>query len=71
MLPAHHPTGLIFFRHSPATERFITAWSDMLRADDSVWDQNAFNQLAKEGLEPMRRHSDNPRLVRRGRLRQP
>jgi hypothetical protein len=38
--------GLLFFRHSDRVEKFIHAWSDMLEADEKVWDQDAFNKLA-------------------------
>jgi len=55
--------GLLYFRHSKNTIAFTKAWADMLQADEKIWDQSAFNELALQGMSLSQLHTDNPRVV--------
>lgn len=55
--------GLLYFRHSANVTAFIEAWADLLESDSEVWDQNAFNDLAREGMSPFVLHEHNDRVV--------
>ncbi|GFH28562.1 glycosyltransferase, partial [Haematococcus lacustris] len=53
----------MFFRYSPHTLTFVNRWLDVINADDKVWDQNAFNELARAGWDPITKlHPEEPRL---------
>ncbi|KAL6754384.1 nucleotide-diphospho-sugar transferase-domain-containing protein [Haematococcus lacustris] len=55
--------GIMFFRYSPRTLTFVNRWLDVINADDKVWDQNAFNELARAGWDPITKlHPEEPRL---------
>jgi hypothetical protein len=53
--------GMMMFRHgSEPTLRFVQEWIDVIERDLSIWDQNAFNDLARRagkgansGLRPL------------------
>lgn len=55
--------GLLFFRHSKNTSRFIDAWQKQLDSDSKAWDQNVFNQVAHVGLVPFQTLPNNDHLV--------
>eukprot|EP00887_Chlorella_sp_A99_P003129 scaffold9.g3129.t1 len=55
--------GLLYFRHSENTTKFVVEWARRLEEDPKVWDQNVFNWVARDGLLPFQRHHSNPRLV--------
>ncbi|KAG2439915.1 hypothetical protein HYH02_010544 [Chlamydomonas schloesseri] len=54
--------GFMFFRHSSRTVQFVDSWLAAINADPKYWDQNAFNDLARQGwAEPgkgIKRHPD-------------
>ena len=58
--------GLLYFRHGPNTTRFLEGWHESLEKDEKTWDQNAFNWLVHDGLQPFKSHPSNPRLVSMG-----
>lgn len=41
----------------------IHDWDAALEADDKLWDQTAFNDLAHKGLMPYKLHPANPRVL--------
>lgn len=41
--------GAMLFRHSNATKVFVADWMAKLESDDKVWDQNAYNDLLRQG----------------------
>ena len=43
----------MYFRYSPQTARFVNAWLDALDARPDYWDQNAFNDMARAGWDPV------------------
>ena len=43
----------MFFRYSLRTTRFVDVWLDTINADPEYWDQNAFNDLARAGWDPV------------------
>ncbi|GLC41336.1 hypothetical protein PLESTM_001185000 [Pleodorina starrii] len=45
--------GLMFFRFSERTVRFVDSWLAAINADPQYWDQNAFNDLARQGWDPV------------------
>ncbi|PNH00596.1 hypothetical protein TSOC_013577, partial [Tetrabaena socialis] len=45
--------GLMFFRFSERTIGFVNSWLDAINADPTYWDQNAFNDLARSGWNPV------------------
>jgi hypothetical protein len=55
--------GLLFFRHGANTTRFIDEWQKRLDADSKAWDQNEFNFVARDGLQPFESPPDQPRLL--------
>ena len=57
---------MLFFRHGPNTTRFLEGWHESLEKDEKTWDQNAFNWLVHDGLQPFKSHPSNPRLVSMG-----
>lgn len=54
--------GVMFFRHSERTKEFVAEWVRKLDADENLWDQNAFNFLARAGFSNKNVHESNPRL---------
>lgn len=52
----------MFFRHSEHTKALIHAWNDKLEANPKLWDQEAFNNLIREGFMPFKTHPSNNRL---------
>jgi hypothetical protein len=55
-------TRLICCRHSQKTKDFVDEYVAVLDADEKVWDQNVFNQLARSGFNQMITHPSNPNL---------
>lgn len=49
-------------RHSQQTKDFVDQWVQVLDADAKVWDQNAFNQLARSGFNSGTTHPTNRNL---------
>jgi hypothetical protein len=41
--------GIMFFRPTPGSRALTEEWVKTIEADDSVWDQNAFNDLKSKG----------------------
>ena len=41
--------GIMFFRPSPGSRALTDEWVKTIEADESVWDQNAFNDLKSKG----------------------
>lgn len=54
--------GVMFFRHSDGTREFVSEWMRKLDVDENLWDQNAFNSLARAGFSSSKTHSSSPRL---------
>lgn len=54
--------GAMFVRATPACAAFVDTWVETLRADNSTWDQNVFNDLARQGFTPGLTHESNVRL---------
>lgn len=55
--------GFMFFRYSERTVKFVASWLDAINADPELWDQNAFNVLAREGWDPVVKvHPDHKRV---------
>ncbi|GFR49885.1 hypothetical protein Agub_g11989 [Astrephomene gubernaculifera] len=45
--------GLMYFRYSERTVGFVDSWLAAINADPQYWDQNAFNDLARKGWDPV------------------
>ena len=43
--------GLMLLRPTAATTAFLAAWASALQADGAAWDQNVFNDLARQGAD--------------------
>ena len=54
--------GVMFFRHSDRTREFVDAWVATLDTDPKMWDQNAFNKLARSGFSESKLHPSHPSL---------
>lgn len=54
--------GIMFFRHSNGTREFVAEWVRQLNADAALWDQHAFNVLAREGFDPAKTHPSDAGL---------
>ncbi|GIL81772.1 hypothetical protein Vretifemale_10771 [Volvox reticuliferus] len=55
--------GLMFFRYSDRTVSFVDSWLAAINADPAYWDQNAFNDLARQGWDPISKvHPSQKRL---------
>eukprot|EP00955_Chlamydomonas_euryale_P056343 356387-Chlamydomonas_euryale.AAC.2 len=44
--------GVMFFRHSAQTQKFVDDWYERIVATPDLWDQNAFNEMARQGWDP-------------------
>ncbi|XP_022941191.1 arabinosyltransferase XEG113-like [Cucurbita moschata] len=44
--------GIFHWRPSQASKKLAKEWKEMLLADDSIWDQNGFNQLVHKRYGP-------------------
>lgn len=42
--------GIMMF--SPKSAAFASEWVEMIEADDTIWDQNAFNECVSPALYP-------------------
>ncbi len=63
--------GFMFFRFSNRTTAFVQQWLDAINADPDLWDQNAFNILARDGWDPVKKASTSlctPRSTTRSLL---
>eukprot|EP00798_Chlamydomonas_sp_ICE-L_P028760 gene28760-31942_t len=55
--------GIMFFRNNPKTLKFVTEWLDRIIATPDLWDQVAFNDMARADWDPfVKVKSDNPRV---------
>ncbi|KAG2482950.1 hypothetical protein HYH03_018175 [Edaphochlamys debaryana] len=55
--------GLMFFRYSERTVKFVDVWLDTINKDPEYWDQNAFIDLARTSWDPVAKvHPDNKRV---------
>lgn len=61
--------GCIVLRARPAVADFLRAWRERVVADESVWDQNAFNELMHKGPAAQRDDVTRLTLAWDGRLR--
>lgn len=43
------PPGMMLFRKKSIT--FVEEWVRVIESDDKIWDQNAFNDLARKGQQ--------------------
>ena len=41
----------MLLRPTAATTAFLAAWDSVLQADGAAWDQNVFNDLARQGAD--------------------
>ncbi|EFJ42765.1 hypothetical protein VOLCADRAFT_97156 [Volvox carteri f. nagariensis] len=55
--------GLMFFRYSDRTVTFVDSWLAAINADPQYWDQNAFNDLARQGWDPVNKVHPNQKRV--------
>ena len=55
--------GAAYFRHTPATSRFVRSWDDVLTGHLHRSDQPTFAALAAALVQPFRRHPANARLA--------
>ncbi|GIL68302.1 hypothetical protein Vafri_21586 [Volvox africanus] len=55
--------GLMFFRYSDRTVNFVDSWLNAINADPKYWDQNAFNDLARQGWDPVSKVHPNQKRV--------
>lgn len=46
-VPAIWPAGIMLFRKKALP--FVEEWVRVIESDDKIWDQNAFNDLARKG----------------------
>ena len=62
--PLHPPPpGIMLFRTKSLP--FVDEWIKVIEADDTVWDQNAFNELVRKGQQLL---PDNPHHLWKGEL---
>jgi arabinosyltransferase len=54
--------GVMFFRHSDGTREFVDEWLKQLDAEPALWDQNAFNNLARAGFHESKVHPSSKGL---------
>lgn len=53
----------MYFKYSGQTQRFVDTWLELISRDSAVWDQNAFNDLARAGWDPVAKlHPANKRV---------
>ena len=43
--------GLMLLRPTAATTTFLATWDSVLQAHEEAWDQNVFNDLARQGVD--------------------
>lgn len=49
---AAYNIGIFHWRPTNASKRLAKEWKEMLLADDSIWDQNGFNEIVRRQLGP-------------------
>ncbi|KAF5735133.1 Xyloglucanase [Tripterygium wilfordii] len=49
---AAYNIGIFHWRPSESSKKLAKQWKDMLLADDTIWDQNGFNDLVRRQLGP-------------------
>jgi hypothetical protein len=55
--------GIMYFRWSENTVRFVSSWLNLIVKKTELWDQLAFNDLARAGWDPyVKLHPNNKRV---------
>lgn len=60
--PPCDAAGILYFRSSPGTQKFLSSWDAVLRRSSNATEQGAFNAVVRQGMRPLKTHPSNYRV---------